>query len=451
MWNYSGVSIENSPFQLVRKETRECQFGPHYFKRRKRTSSRVYIQGTRKHGCPAVINICEYKFYPQYALSEEEAKLTGKNLRLAREKKLKNLKDALNCGDTVQVKPKYFVSLPTSDSHEKSHPTGVSSGPAQKVHPLISKKIEDLVREGAVDPNEVQRSLREYVKNNCSLLTPSFTDRSYYPTVNDIRNHMYKAKIALQLSKFDQENLALKIKDWNMVNTDDCHMFRPYIKAQCSNSNDLPDDPPDDQADSKMQLEQSLLWIYQQKWQKDLMARYGNHISLIDATYRTMKYELPLFFVCVRTNVGYSVVAQFIVQSECTEQIAEALTILKEWNPEWNPPFFLSDFSDAEISAITEIFPCTKVYGCDFHREQAWTRWVQDKKNSLDRDAADSLLGLLRACAWAQPGEIQLDSNYQQAVSVLKASAVWKNNEHVRSYLNSQWLLHPEVSIACCI
>jgi len=66
------------------------------------------------------------------------------------------------------------------------------------------------------------------------------------------------------------------------------------------------------------------------------MARYGNHISLIDATYRTMKFELPLFFVCVCTNVGYSVVAQ----SECAEQITEASNILKEWNPNWKPPFF---------------------------------------------------------------------------------------------------------------
>ena len=62
------------------------------------------------------------------------------------------------------------------------------------------------------------------------------------------------------------------------------------------------------------------------------MTRYGNHISLIDATYRTMKYELSLFFVCVRTNVGYSVVAQFIVQIESAECITEALNVLKEWN-----------------------------------------------------------------------------------------------------------------------
>ena len=39
---------------------------------------------------------------------------------------------------------------------------------------------------------------------------------------------MYKAKLALQLSKFDQENLALKIEEWKQ-HTDDTHFLRLYI------------------------------------------------------------------------------------------------------------------------------------------------------------------------------------------------------------------------------
>ena len=146
-----------------------------------------------------------------------------------------------------------------------------------------------------------------------SILQPSVTHRSYYPTVNDIRNHMYKARIVL---KFDQENLTLKIKEWEAFNSGDSHFFRPYIKGDNGKLQEHP-------CDYEVQLEQSLIWVYQQKWQKEAMTRYGNHISLIDATYRTMKYELPLFFICVRTNVGYSVVAQFIVQSESIDHLTD--------------------------------------------------------------------------------------------------------------------------------
>ena len=59
-----------------------------------------------------------------------------------------------------------------------------------------------------------------------------------------------------------------------------------------------------------------MLWVHQEPWQQQLMLKYGNIISLMDATYKTTQYDLPLFFISVRTNTGYCVVAEFIVQSE---------------------------------------------------------------------------------------------------------------------------------------
>jgi len=46
------------------------------------------------------------------------------------------------------------------------------------------------------------------------------------------------------------------------------------------------------------------------------MINYGNTITLIDATYKTTKYELPLFNVSTKTNVGYSVIATFVIHHE---------------------------------------------------------------------------------------------------------------------------------------
>ena len=36
-------------------------------------------------------------------------------------------------------------------------------------------------------------------------------------------------------------------------------------------------------------------------------------------------------------------VASFVVQDETTESITEALSKLWEWNPDWNPNFFMVD------------------------------------------------------------------------------------------------------------
>ena len=64
----------------------------------------------------------------------------------------------------------------------------------------------------------------------------------------------------------------------------------------------------------------------------------------MDSTYGTTKYTCPLSFVCVRTNVGYQVVASFVVAKETTANITEALQIVSDWNSSWNPEYWLTDF-----------------------------------------------------------------------------------------------------------
>lgn len=89
------------------------------------------------------------------------------------------------------------------------------------------------------------------------------------------------------------------------------------------------------------------------QWQKDLLKRYGS-VCLLDETYKTCKYDLPLFFFVVKTNVRYEVVGVFVTQTENAKAIAEALNIFKEWNAEWKVEYFMTDFDTAEINAIKE-------------------------------------------------------------------------------------------------
>ena len=139
-----------------------------------------------------------------------------------------------------------------------------------------------------------------------------------------------------------------------------------------------------------------------------------------------MRYDLPLFFIslfCVRTNIGYCVAAEFIIQSE-------VIQVLKNWNSNWNPPFVLCDNSGAEISAIEHTFLSTCVFICDFHREQAWTRWVNTTHNSLSKVEAEDLLTLLRKCVWA-PSSSDKGSKtdgHIKAVNDLKESCIYKEH-----------------------
>ena len=102
------------------------------------------------------------------------------------------------------------------------------------------------------------------------------------------------------------------------------------------------------------------------KWQQHLLNKYGNAIVLMDATNKTTKYELPVFFLGNRKiNVDYTPIVDYIVQSETADKIAEAWRIIANWNSQWSPPHFMTDYFDAKITAIESVFPQSKVYLCD--------------------------------------------------------------------------------------
>ena len=273
-----------------------------------------------------------------------------------------------------------------------------------------------MVQAGITNVKEIKKSLKYYVDTFlCKKLgaKPVSSDRSFYPLNDDIHNHIGKAKRALELSRYDQDNLRLKIEEWKNQSS-----FFPRPYHDTSDSEQTCEDRI-----TPFKSEEKLLFIHQEDWQKELLACYGNIVTLMDATYKTTKYSMPLFFVCVKTNVCYSVVAEFIIQSETSEDIYEALSVLKTWNPNWNPKFYLLDYSDAEIAAVNKLFPATEVYLCEFHREQAWERWVKERRHGLSELDGATLLDLLRDCANSPPNlDLQdkpTDHYYQHALTQL--------------------------------
>lgn len=84
------------------------------------------------------------------------------------------------------------------------------------------------------------------------------------------------------------------------------------------------------------------------------------------------------------------------------------------------PPLSLWHYLEAEIIVSTT------AYLCDYHREQAWNRWVKDFKHGLSQEAKQ-LITFLCACAWAPSADGQdPTSEFTQAVDNLKQSDVWK-------------------------
>ena len=107
------------------------------------------------------------------------------------------------------------------------------------------------------------------------------------------------------------------------------------------------------------EFDQSLLYIHQVATRSDV--KVWEYYQFNRCHIQNHKVWTSTF-LCVKTNVGYSIVADFIIQFETSSHIEEALKMLKKWNPSWCPSHFVCDYSDAEISALKSSFPAVKVY-----------------------------------------------------------------------------------------
>ena len=268
----------------------------------------------------------------------------------------------------------------------------------------------------------MQRHLKKAVASRYPEQSSQLANRRFHPQLQDIRNHMYLSQIRQLYSKNDQENLQYKVEEWKKRFPEANFYCKLRLEDERSG-----------------QESQKFLFVYQSKQQARLLARYGE-IVLLDATYKTMRYSLPLFFLCVRTNVNYQVIGTFIVQNETKEEIKAGIEVIKAWNKKWHPRFFMTDFDEKEINTLEDSFEGAEVYLCDFHREQAWTRWVSATKNKV-KEYKIEVLARLRRLAKAE-SEVQ----YHKMLHELRESSIWKDSPALQQWFSNQWLPEYKVS-----
>ena len=80
---------------------------------------------------------------------------------------------------------------------------------------------------------------------------------------------------------------------------------------------------------------------------------------------------------------------------------------------------------------------------CDFHREQAWDRWLKKVANGCVENRL-AILGLLRSVARADTVD-----QCEKAIATLKISSYWLENFNLGDYLSRYWLNIKEVTLGC--
>jgi len=227
------VCFDNSPFTVDREVLLDCQYGPHYWKEKKKKNKQLRLQSSRKKGCCAHIKLRYYTVHKEYQLCDTGAStMNSRQLRNKKENVLKELRGRIAAGK-VKGEEYCHISLPTLNAHT-DHIVREIPSYSQRIHPILITKIAELVVDGITDVQEICKMLRNYVKHTVSVqlsISPSHTDKSFYPMPCDIRNHVSKAKRALQLSKLDQENLKLKIEEWQKSTPSSNHFLGLTLRS----------------------------------------------------------------------------------------------------------------------------------------------------------------------------------------------------------------------------
>ena len=97
--------------------------------------------------------------------------------------------------------------MPTLEAHEKIHP---QAAVFLQVNPAVAQMIAELVADDTAEIDDAKKALRRRINHYlCKDSPPDPNDHAYFPTHDDLRNHIYKEKHAVQ----HFQNMTKKISD----------------------------------------------------------------------------------------------------------------------------------------------------------------------------------------------------------------------------------------------
>ncbi|KAM4025156.1 calcium-responsive transcription factor isoform 1-T3 [Anomaloglossus baeobatrachus] len=238
MWKSQYVPYDGIPFINAgsRAIVMECQYGP----RRKgsqpkkggeieSTSGQLY-----KATCPARIYIKKVKKFPAYRVPTDP-KIDKKLIKLEQEKAFNLLKKDLETNEGIL---RWYVQLPDQEAHQYHNLEAAcfSSSPspfqppteeddemicedsalASRLHPCVAEKIRELVARGFDEVYAVRKQLRKFVERELFKPDemPERHNLCYFPTVNDLKNHIHEAQKALGNGElvYDQETIPRSLQ-----------------------------------------------------------------------------------------------------------------------------------------------------------------------------------------------------------------------------------------------
>ncbi|XP_065607156.1 calcium-responsive transcription factor [Cyrtonyx montezumae] len=225
MWKSQYVPYDGIPFVNAgsRAIVMECQYGPRRkgFQPKKAGEQESTSGCLYKATCPARIYIKKVQKFPEYRVPTDP-KIDKKIIRMEQEKAFNMLKkNLIEAGGILR----WYVQLPTQQAHQyhemetsclPSSPSHFSAAfPEEeeeevvrdenctlpsRLHPQVADKIRELVSQGIEQVYAVRKQLRKYVERELFKPdeVPERHNLSFFPTVNDIKNHIHEVQKSLR-------------------------------------------------------------------------------------------------------------------------------------------------------------------------------------------------------------------------------------------------------------
>jgi len=294
------------PFRLKSNTSYSCQKGVHR-KSNKPTDQCVNIQQQvhKNLGCPVKGSLKEIEYItcPEYKICD----LDNKKWNEERRRNLEEMKQTRKELPTITV----FIFVHNGKEHQKHNPANDQPPMKPETKEVINKLAEDHCQYSS-----------KVIKTQCDLM---FEGQEAYvsPTAQQIQN-------AVRASTGNYK------MDWD----GDVSKLEAMIEENKWNE------------DGVCVLDKKPFFFFRQtKFMKMLLMKYGHNAMLfMDATHKFTKYQQSsLFYIVVKTNEGFKVVAMFIVNNELQSTVQKALETLKEHNPTFKPAIAMVDYHSGQL------------------------------------------------------------------------------------------------------
>ncbi|XP_045558841.1 uncharacterized protein [Salmo salar] len=269
---------------------------------------------------------------------------------------------------------------------------------ADQMDDRVKGYIRALVQQGVRKVKEVKNQMVQYVRTELFRDTTPPPLRRFFPTEKTIHAVMAQVIAEEHYSKIDLVNLLTLAENW---------------KAEAPRINFL----------LRVQSEsENLLLCYQTDWQRRLLRQYEDALPL------------PLFFLCVRTNVSVVPVGLFVVQSRNAEALGEALGVFRQWNRGWSPAYILTEHCPVEMKAVEAAFTGAQAVFSDHLRERTWTKWLSNRSRAITNQ--EGIFDMMKAIAGSLTRK-----QHQEAVELLQQSPIWLEKRQLfKNWFTNKWL-----------